>query len=160
MRGGNRPTNRQTPAHAVAWQFVNYLPVLLVIASVTLYNVALKFTPKDLNPLLMVAVAYAIGIVLCVVGSFVLPGLRIDGRSFSPLNWTVIALAVAVMGIELGFLLAYRSGWPVSTTPIVIHISATVILTLIATTFWKESLGWQQVLGLVLCGAGLVLVVR
>jgi drug/metabolite transporter (DMT)-like permease len=137
----------------------NPLPLIFVIASVTLYNVVLKFAPKELNPLLMVILAYAIGIVFCLFGSLVIPGMSINARSFTSVNWTVIGLALAVVGIEMGFLLAYRAGWQVHLTPIIVHLVSTALLTVIALVFWQARLGWQQLLGLVLCAIGLVLVV-
>ncbi len=40
------------------------------------------------------------------------------------LNWTALALAVAIIGLDLGFILLYRSGFAVSLGALVTQTAA------------------------------------
>jgi len=39
------------------------------------------------------------------------------------LNWTSFALAFAIAGVEIGFLLAYRAGWNISLGAIASNVA-------------------------------------
>ncbi|WP_455258484.1 hypothetical protein [Peptoniphilus asaccharolyticus] len=47
------------------------------------------------------------------------------------LNWTSFALGVIVVGLEIGYILAYRAGWNVSKAPLVANICLAVALVFI-----------------------------
>jgi multidrug transporter EmrE-like cation transporter len=73
-------------------------------------------------------------------------------------NWASVALGVAIVGLELGFLLAYRAGWNISVAGIVSASLVALVLIPVGLTFFKEKLTPLNLLGVVLCIAGLVLV--
>lgn len=72
-------------------------------------------------------------------------------------NWTSIALGLAIVGLETGFLLAYRAGGNISYSGIFSNVAAMLILLPIGLIFFKEVLTIKNVLGIILCLAGLVL---
>ena len=76
------------------------------------------------------------------------------------LNWTAIALAFAIVGLDLGFLFLYRSGFAVSLGALVTQSAAAMLLLVIGVAVFREKLSAANAVGLVLCLAGLWLVNR
>ena len=72
-------------------------------------------------------------------------------------NWLLVALiGLTAVGVELGFLYAYRTGWKISTTSITIGVFTTTSLALIGVLWFKEHLTPVNVAGVVLCLAGVI----
>jgi len=65
---------------------------------------------------------------------------------------------LAIFGVEIGTLLAYRSGWQISLLSIMVNVVASLMLVLIGGIFFKEKLSLINLLGVVICIVGLVMV--
>jgi len=76
------------------------------------------------------------------------------------LNWTAIALALAIIGLDLGFILLYRTGFEVSLGALVTQTAAAMLLVGIGVLVFREKLDLSHGVGIVLCLAGLWLVNR
>ena len=76
------------------------------------------------------------------------------------LNWTAIALAFAIIGLDLGFILLYRTGFEVSLGALVTQTAAAMLLVGIGVLVFRERLSLANGVGIVLCLAGLWLVNR
>jgi uncharacterized membrane protein len=76
------------------------------------------------------------------------------------LNWTALALAVVIVGLDLGFLYLYRGGFEVSLGALVTQSAAAMVLLVVGVAVFRERLSAANVAGLVLCLAGLWLVNR
>jgi drug/metabolite transporter (DMT)-like permease len=74
-------------------------------------------------------------------------------------QWPIWVLALSVVGIEIGYLLAYRAGWPLATTTGVTYTSTMVLLALIGATFFSESISLRRAAGLALAMGGVWLLV-
>lgn len=64
------------------------------------------------------------------------------------------------MGIEFGFLLAYRAGWQINVAALIASVLLGLILLPIETLAFQEDWSWHKTIGLVLCVIGLVLLQR
>lgn len=64
------------------------------------------------------------------------------------------------MGLEFGYIQLYRAGWSVSVGPLVCNITLACVLLVIGVLLYKEVLHLPQILGMLLCVAGLVLINR
>lgn len=124
------------------------------------YHLVLKLTPAGVNPLLSLMLTY--GLVTLVFGAILLlsPGGLEWRHELRQLNWTALALAVAIVGLDLGFLFLYRSGFEVSLGALVTQSAAALILLVIGVAAFREKLSGANALGLVLCLVGLWLVNR
>jgi multidrug transporter EmrE-like cation transporter len=78
--------------------------------------------------------------------------------AFRQLNWASFGLALAIAGLEFGFLLAYRAGWEVSLSAIVVNVAASLLLIPIGLFFFREKLTPVNLLGILVCILGLVMV--
>ena len=100
-------------------------------------------------------------VVVLVISIFLLPLFPSEGglrTQFNQLNWIQIALAVAVLMIELGFLLMYRSGWNLSTGNIVTGVFVNMTLVGIGIAALKEPVSITNVIGIILSIIGVALI--
>ncbi len=138
--------------------FLFYFSITLAVISSTLYHIVQKLTPANVNPAITLFVTYATSAVFCL---FLLPMYPLkDGlvTAFKQLSWTSFGLAFAVVGLELGFLLAYRAGWNISLAALIANIAAALLLIVVGTIFFKEKVSVINLAGVVVCVVGLVMV--
>ena len=136
--------------------------IWLVMASVATvaYHLVMKLTPAAANPFLSLAVTYAAVAVAFGALFIVMPGGVTLRASMQTLNWTVVALAAAIVFLDLGFLLLYRSGFNVSLGQLITQSVATVALVLIGVAWFRERLTLVNVAGILLCVIGFWLISR
>ena len=124
------------------------------------YHLVLKLTPAGVNPLLSLLVTYALVSALFGLVLVFAPGGFEWRHELRQLNWTALALAVVIVGLDLGFLFLYRGGFEVSLGALVTQSAAAMLLLVIGAAVFREQLTSANVLGLVLCLVGLWLVNR
>lgn len=135
-----------------------YLTIVLTIVSNVLYHIFLKMTPNTVNPIISLSVTYVTAAIATLLIYPFYPNQISLIDNFKSLNWASYALGFAVVGLEVGFLLAYRLGWQISLAGIVSNLSVTLLLIPIGILFFKESLSLVNIAGLILSVIGLVLV--
>jgi drug/metabolite transporter (DMT)-like permease len=132
----------------------------LAIAATVAYHVILKLTPAGANPLLSLLVTYGSVTVLFAAVLALGPGDFAWREQVLHLNWTALALAVAIIGLDLGFILLYRTGFEVSLGALVTQTAAAMLLVGVGVLVFREKLSLANGVGIVLCVAGLWLVNR
>ena len=137
-----------------------YFPFALAVGGMLFYHLAQKSIPKEMNPFHATIIAYAIGIVMCFVCALAYPGRRSIIGSVRDSNWAVFVLGAAAASIEVGFLLAYRAGWKIGVAAVATNVAVTAMLIPIGIVVFKDHLSLRNILGLIFCVLGLVLVVR
>jgi uncharacterized membrane protein len=137
-----------------------YFPFALTVAGMVLYHLSQKSVPPGVNPFLVVVLAYVVGIALCFVCAVAYPGKKTLIESVKLSNWAVFTLGAAAALIELGFLLAYRAGWKISMAAVATNAAAAIALIPIGILVFKDHLSWRNIIGLVFCIFGLVMVMR
>ena len=137
--------------------FLFYFSITLAIASSALYHFVAKSTPTNVNFPVSLLVTYAVAFLVTLVGFFFFPIQ--NGLSFElkQLNWASFLLAVAIVGIEFGFLLVYRSGWNLGIAAVVVNVVASLILVPVALFMFKDKLNWVNIVGILVCLIGLVM---
>jgi len=132
----------------------------LAIACTVAYHVVLKLTPAGANPFLSLMATY--GAVTLLFGAVLAlaPGEFAWREEVRQLNWTAIALALAIIGLDLGFILLYRTGFEVSLGALVTQTAGAMLLVGIGVLVFREKLSLANGIGMVLCLAGLWLVNR
>ena len=122
------------------------------------YHVFVKLIPANANPAVSLAVAYLTSLILCAGLLFLYPVDRSIIQEIKKLYWATVGLALALVGLELGFLLAYRAGWKISTAAIIVNVAATLLLVPVGMLLFKQKLSPINMVGIVVCVAGLVMV--
>lgn len=138
--------------------FLFYLSMALTILSGALYHVFQKLTPGNAHPLLAMVVTYVTAIIICLVLLPFYPPKTGLVESLRQLNWASFALALAIVGLEIGFLLAYRAGWNISLGAIVSNVAVAIVLVPVGLLFFKEKISLVNFIGVVVCIAGLVMI--
>ena len=134
--------------------------LLLAIVTTVGYHLVMKATPAAVNPFLSLAASYTLGATVffaCYALSPDAPPLR---EALKPLNWTVFALVVSVIGLDIGFLMLYRTGFDVSLGQIVTQSGAALILLVAGVALFKEKISAANLAGVVLCVVGFWLINR
>lgn len=137
-----------------------YAPLCLAVGGMLFYHLAQKSIPQGINPFYATMIAYVAGIVVCFVCALALPGDKSFATSVRQSNWAVPLMGVAAACIEVGFLLAYRAGWRISVAAVAGNVAVTLLLIPIGVLIFKDHLSLRNILGLLCCVVGLVLVVR
>jgi len=130
----------------------------VAIAATVGYHVVLKLTPAGVNPYLSLAATYAVTAVAFGVTYAALPGPLPLRESVGQLNWTTFVLGIVIVGLDLGFLMLYRGGFDVSLGQIITQSAAALLLVLLGVAFFAEKLSLTNVVGILLCVAGLWMV--
>lgn len=139
----------------------NYIwPVLLVVAANTFYNLCSKATPADVQPFATLIVTYLTSIVVCLVLFFVTSSDKNLLAAWKSVNWTAVAFGLCLVGLEFGYIQLYRVGWSMSVGPLVYNIALACVLLVLGVLLYKEVLHLPQIIGMLLCVVGLVLVNR
>lgn len=133
-------------------------PVLIVVFSNVLYNICQKMTPESVNPFGTLMVTYLASAVITALLFALTSGISALPAELRKANWTSFLLSASIVGLETGFIFLYRAGWKVSTGPLVCNIALAVVLVFVGMFLYKETVSLRQVLGMLLCSAGLVLI--
>ena len=135
-------------------------PVALVVISNTLYQVCAKSVPEGMNPLASLTVTYLIGaVVSCAL--YYVPNRDANlVRELRLTNWAPIVLGVVIVGLEVGFIYAYKAGWQVSTASIVQSSFLAVALLLVGFFLYHEAISAGKAAGILICMIGLYFINR
>lgn len=133
-------------------------PIALVVISNTLYQVCAKSVPEGMNPLASLTVTYLIGAAVSCVMYFLLNRDANLFREIRLTNWAPVVMGIVVVGLEVGFIYAFRAGWQVSMTQIVTSALVAVILIFVGHLLYREAITWNKITGIIICLAGLVLI--
>jgi uncharacterized membrane protein len=135
-----------------------FLAMAVTVVSNLLYHVFQKATPSTVNPISSLIATYGMALILSLVAYPFFAGKISFAESIKELNWASYALGFAIIGLELGFLLAYRAGWNISLAALISNVAVTILLLPLGLLFFKETLSVYNSIGLVLCIAGLILI--
>jgi drug/metabolite transporter (DMT)-like permease len=137
-----------------------YLPILLTALATTIYHIAQKSIPAQVNPMLSLCVNYATALAISLLVLPFYPSQTTLASSWSRLNWGSYAVGIAIVGVELSVLLVYRVGWRISVASAVSNVLTALLLVVVGLFFFREQLSGRNWLGVVLCLGGLILVVQ
>lgn len=137
--------------------FLFYFSIILAICSSALYHFVAKSTPSNVNFTVSLLVTYAVAFLVTLLTLPFFPAQAGFMVELKKLNWASLGLAVAVVGIEFGFLLIYRSGWNLGIAAVLVNVVASLILLPVAILFFKDKLSWVNVAGILVCFVGLLM---
>ena len=128
----------------------------LVISSIVVYQLCMKSVPAGLNPMSALATIFTSALICTFIASrlFAFEG---PSFSFSEVSWQAALVGVAIVGIELGYLLMYRSGWTLAAATLIGMGGAAVLLAIIGAVAFQQPLSLRYILGIALCISGLYL---
>src|SRR5690242_2188768 len=137
--------------------FLFYFSIILAICSSALYHFTAKSTPANVNFTVSLLVTYGVAFIVTLFTFSFFPAHNGVTTELKKLNWASIGLAVAVVGIEFGFLLCYRAGWNLGIAAVLTNVVASLILLPVAIFIFKDKISWVNIVGIFVCLAGLVM---
>ena len=134
-----------------------WIVIFLTILSNVFYHIIQKVTPQQANPVLSLAISYLIAGLICFALLSVFPMREGLSEALKQLNWTTVALAFTLVGLEIGFLLAYRAGWTISLAGLFSNATVSVLLLPVGYILFKDRLSGTNMVGVLVAIVGLVL---
>ena len=133
-------------------------PIALVVLSNVIYQICAKSVPEGMDPLASLTITYLVGAVASAVLYFLLnPGGNLLNE-YSRTNAAPFVLGIVIVGLEAGFIYAYKAGWQVSTASIVQSSFLAVALIFVGFLLYREALTWNKLVGIGICLVGLVVI--
>jgi drug/metabolite transporter (DMT)-like permease len=135
-----------------------YASISLAVLSSVLYHVFQKATSSAVNPAVGLMVTYAVAFALSGLLLVIYPLKGSLGDALKRVNWASVALAFSILGLELGFLLAYRAGWNISLAAIGVNAAAGLALLPAGAVLFRERPTLVNLAGVLVCIIGLVMI--
>ena len=135
-------------------------PILVVVGANTVYNIAAKSTPAEINPFASLAISSVIGAVCSVILFFVTAENKNLLTELSKTNWASLVLGLSIVGLEFGYLSIYRAGWKISVASLVANISLACVLLVVGLLLYHETISLKQAIGVGLSAIGLILIAK
>ena len=135
-------------------------PIGLVVLSNIIYHISSKQTPAAIHPLASLSVTYLVG---AAVSALLYAALSRGGHllaEYRQLNWTALALGLAIVGLEAGNLYMYKLGWNVNSGHLTHSALLSIALLFVGRALYGEPITANKLIGIVLCLAGLTFISR
>lgn len=134
-----------------------YISIIITILATVVYNVSQKSINQSINPFISMIVTYITAIIFSVLALIVLPVDRNIIGSLKQINWASFVLGLSALGLEIGYLYVYRTGWNISIAPLLVSILSTIVLIIVGIFIYKTKISSMNALGILLSIVGLIL---
>lgn len=138
------------------WDMI--IPIIMIVASNCFYHIFSKSTPQGINAFATLMVTYLTATI--ITGIFFILFVKPENVLFEleKINWASIGLGIAIIGLEAGYIFAYRSGWQVNTAPLIANTCLAIALIVIGALLYKENITIKQLAGIAICLIGIVMI--
>lgn len=133
-------------------------PLGLVIVSNVFYQICAKEVPDRMNPLATLTITYLVGAIVSLILYFALNKGANVVEEYKKVNWAPFILGIVIVGLEVGYIYAYKAGWPVSLAPIIQSAILAIILIFVGRILYKEPITWNKIAGILVCIIGLAII--
>lgn len=135
-------------------------PIALVVLCNVFYQIFAKGVPEKMDVMASMTVTYLMAALCSGIMFFVMNRGGNLIREYGKLNAAPFLLGVSVVGLEAGFIYAYKAGWPVSTAQIVQSAFLALALIVVGALLYHETITVNKVVGVVICLVGLYFINR
>lgn len=133
------------------------LALVIAVIGQVLYHVTQKSVAPGAHPIVSLVVFYLVAALATLPLFSLFPMADSLAVEVGKLNWAVLGVAISIVLIEIGFLLAYRAGGELSTAFVTTAAVVTISTLTIGSLFFGESISVTKVSGVALCLAGIAL---
>jgi drug/metabolite transporter (DMT)-like permease len=137
-----------------------WLSIALLVGANVAYHVCQKLIPAQANPVVSVIITFMVATAASVA---LLPIFLPDGgvvAELRKLNWASVILGLTIIGIEVGFLLLYRSGMQISLASIFVNAMVALSLVPVGILLFKDRFLVTDMVGIGLLLAGIYLIAQ
>lgn len=134
------------------------IPILIVVASSVAYHIAQKYLAPSVNPVLTLLAAYVVAMIGSLLLFVVYPLKETLQVELSRLNVPNVVIGLSIIGIEAGWIIAYRAGMNINAGSLVANLLVALVLLPVGFLLFREHITPTNLLGVALCVVGLILV--
>lgn len=135
-------------------------PMALIIFAEVIYQICTKSVPDTIDPLASLTVTYLVAALMSGALFFALHRGGNLMSEYQHLNIAPAILGIAIVGLEAGWIYAFKAGWQVSIGFIVQSAFLAVALLAVGYLLYHEALSWNKVIGIAICLVGLFFINR
>ena len=134
------------------------LPIIVIVASNCVYHICSKSMPNDVNPFAGLMITYLTAAIITAI--FFMFSLKTENTimELAKVNWTSMLLGISIVGLEVGYIYAYRLGWQVNSAPVVANTALAIALIIIGAILYHEGITLKQTFGVIICIVGLIFI--
>ncbi|MBR3250884.1 MAG: EamA family transporter [Erysipelotrichaceae bacterium] len=136
------------------------LSFLLIVAASAMYQVASEKTAPDVNPFAGIIVIYLTALLTSLVVYLITSKGVPLFTEMKKVNVFSIIIGVVVCLVDLGYIMAYRSGFSIGKLSPLSSVTLIIVMALIAVIFYKERLNPRHILGLIIAAIGILLTIE
>ena len=138
-----------------------WLFLLLAAVGSSVYHIGQKsLYSVPANPMLILSLYYAAAFSFSIVLMPLFGRAGLAEAAGLAANWRVWLVALGILMIELGFLLAYQSGGSAQWSGVAVNGAAALLLIPVSLLFFQEQFSWHKILGIVLTLSGMYFLVK
>ena len=134
------------------------LALAIAVTGQVLYHVTQKSVAPGAHPIVSLVVFYLVAAMATLPLFGLFPMADSLAAEMGKLNWAVVGVAISIVLIEVGFLLAYRAGGELSTAFVTTAAVVAISMLAIGALFFGETSSVTKVGGVALCLAGIGLI--
>lgn len=130
-------------------------PIALVVVANIVYQICAKSVPKNMDTMASMVITYLVGALCSAIMFWVTNRDASLLQEFSKSNAAPVWLGISVVGLEIGFIYAYKIGWAVSTASIVQSTFLSLALLVVGAVLYNEAITLNKIIGITICLVGL-----
>lgn len=130
-------------------------PIALVVVANVVYQICAKSVPKNMDTMASMVITYLVGALCSAIMFFIMNRDASLLQEFSKSNSAPVWLGNSVVGLEVGFIYAYKIGWAVSTASIVQSTFLSLALLVVGAVLYNEAITMNKIIGISICLVGL-----
>ena len=135
-----------------------YVPIVIIVLSNIFYHICSKSTPDSIDPFASLTITYLVGAVFSGIMFYALNrGGNLLGE-YKHANWSTFVLGLAIVGLEVGSIYMYKTGWNISIGHLVHSSILSICLVIIGVLVYKEQVTFTQIAVIVICSVGLYMI--
>ena len=133
-------------------------PIALISISNVIYQICSKSFPEKANTMLSLTFTYITSAVISFALYFFFGRNEGIAAEMNRFNWTTYLMGLAIVGVEVGFIYAYKVGWEISTTSLVEFGISGILMLFIGFLVYSESITIRKIIGVLVCFLGVFLI--
>ncbi|MEY8367380.1 EamA family transporter [Anaerovoracaceae bacterium 42-11] len=140
--------------------FSFWWPIGLLLVAHTVYQVSAKSVPEAMDPFAAVFFNYVVAACAAFVLWMVMGQEKNLAVQLGKMNWAPVVMGLTITAVEVASVFMYKLGWNISVGTTIVNIALAVVLAVIGVMFYKEVLTTQQLMGIGLCIAGVIVMAK
>lgn len=130
-------------------------PIALIVVANIIYQICAKSVPKNMDTMASMVITYLVGALCSAIMFFIMNRDASLWHEFTKSNAAPVWLGISVVGLEVGFIYAYKIGWAVSTASIVQSTFLSLALLVVGAVIYNEAITLNKIIGISICLVGL-----